>query len=85
MPMYFCDLMPHFRGTVCYLDGESEAHRYGYANFEAFLTSDHMTDLIEVQYDEGRPVFFRALPKANNRAHYNDMIRSRKVAERKAM
>lgn len=37
---------------------------------------------LKIDYRDGRPVFFRALPDAENLQHYHDMNRSRKRMDR---
>lgn len=68
---------------MCFLDGELEARRYGYANFEAFITSEHMQGLVDVEYRDGQPVYFRVIPKEGDRTHFDTLTHSRRVAERK--
>ncbi|KAH7712147.1 hypothetical protein AAVH_20521 [Aphelenchoides avenae] len=77
------DILRDLKGSLCFLDGELEARRYGYANFEAFITSEHMQGLVDVEYRDGQPVYFRVIPKEGDRTHFDTLTHSRRVAERK--
>ncbi|KAH7696362.1 hypothetical protein AAVH_36568 [Aphelenchoides avenae] len=88
------DILRDISERPFFLDGNAEARRHGYESFDDFITSNIMEDptyadghaggLLKIDYRDGRPVFFRALPFVNNQDHYNNMVQSRRRKERRA-
>ncbi|KAH7729131.1 hypothetical protein AAVH_03508 [Aphelenchoides avenae] len=62
------------------LDGEVEARRHGYDSFQQFVTSGVLEErantdedaggLLQIDYRDGRPIFFRAMGSELNEGHH---------------